>query len=202
VLDRPNFSGVSRFIAHDNTPGPLRSIPAVAVAVAGCVAFVVGGPCRANAMHETDHRFTISGYVYNKEAVPVGDARVYVRDLRDQSVEPVTTYTDGTGYYKVVLHLHNSNEGDDLQVRAIDEKIGLDEAKTVRAKFVPSDVQTDRRASVNIGPVPDSMAAPSGARDWRYVVGGVVIGGAVAAFAWSQHRKRKAKTRRRGKKRG
>jgi hypothetical protein len=202
VLDRPNFSGVSRFIVRVNTRRPLWNIPAVVVAVTGCVAFVVSGPCRAYAMHETDHRFTVSGYVYNKQAMPVGDARVFVRDLRDQGVEPVTTYTDGTGYYKVVLHLHNGNEGDDLQIRAIDEKIGLDETKTVRAKFVPSDIKTDRQASVNIGPVPENMATPSGERDWRYIVGGVVVGGAVAAFAWSRHRKLKAKTKRRGKKRG
>ena len=150
-------------------------------------------------MHETDHRFTVSGYVYDKQGKPVGDARVHVRDLRDQTVEAVTTYTDGTGYYKAVIHLHNGNAGDPVQVTAIEEKLGLEEAKTVHAGFSPDDVKTERQMTVHIGPVPERL--PEAAGFWRPIIVGFVIAGAVGAMLWWRQRKTRNAGKRRGKKR-
>ncbi|HEY3198212.1 MAG TPA: carboxypeptidase-like regulatory domain-containing protein [Nitrospirales bacterium] len=150
-------------------------------------------------MHETDHRFTVSGYVYDKQGKPVGDARVHVRDLRDQSVEAVTTYTDGSGYYKAVIHLHNGNAGDPVQITAIEEKLGLEEAKTVRAEFSPNDLKTERQTTVNIGPVPVGQVPENGY--WRPIIVGIVVAGAVGAIVWWRKPKARNQGKRRGKKR-
>ena len=180
--------------------GPSRKPATVFLSLAGLFAVVLGGPYLASAMHETDHRFTVSGYVYDKQGHPVGDARVHVRDLRDQKIESVTTYTDGTGYYKAVLHLHNDNAGDPVQVTAIEEKRGLEEEKTARAEFSPNDRQTERQTTVHLGPVPEGLS-PGAAGYTRYIIGGTLVGVAIGVLLWRRHRKAKTRSKRRGKKR-
>jgi len=179
---------------------PSRKLAAVFLSLAGLCAASLGGPRLAFAMHETDHRFTVSGYVYDKQGKPVGDARVHVRDLRDQKIEPVTTYTDGSGYYKAVLHLHNDNAGDPVQVTAIEEKLGLQEAKTVRAEFSPNDLKTERQATLHIGAVPEGLA-PEVPMYWQYVVGGTMVGAMIGAIICWRRREVKTRAKRRGKKR-
>jgi hypothetical protein len=179
---------------------PPRKFAAVFVGLTGLLTLGIGAPWMAFAMHETDHRFTVSGYVYDNQGTPVKDARVHVRDLRDQKVEGVTTYTDGSGYYKGVLHLHNDNAGDPVQVTAIEEKLGFEESKTVRAAYSAADLTTERQATVDIGPVPEGRAR--GTDDfWRYLVVGTVIIAAIAALVWRRQRKLRNQARRRGKKR-
>ena len=166
----------------------------------GCIGTEMMWPGPADAMHETDHRFTVSGYVRDKDGTPVGDARVYVRDLRDQKIEGVTTYTDRKGYYKAVLHLHNDNAGDPLQISVREEKVGLEDAKDVRAEFNPRDAKTERQAKINFGPSLD-QDPDAGDRTWSYVAGGVLIGtAALAAVMWGR-RKRATESKRRRKKR-
>jgi hypothetical protein len=199
MLDRPNFGGVLRFIVRVMRGRRCRNLAALFFSLAGLCAFELGRPCPASAMHETDHRFTVSGYVYDKQGKPVGDARVHVRDLRDQTVEAVTTYTDGTGYYKAVIHLHNGNAGDPVQVTAVEEKLGLEETKTVRAGFSPDDVKTERQMTVHIGPVPERL--PEAAGYSRSIVVGFGVAGAVGAMLWWRQRKTRNAGKRRGKKR-
>jgi hypothetical protein len=199
MLDRPDFGGVFRFSRRVMRGRPSRKLAAVFLSLAGLYATSLGGPRLTFAMHETDHRFTVSGYVYDKQGKPVGDARVHVRDLRDQKIEPVTTYTDGSGYYKVVLHLHNDNAGDPVQVTAIEEKLGLQEAKTVRAEFSPNDLKTERQATLHIGAVPEGLA-PGVPMHWQYVIGGTMAGAMIGAILWWRRRKTKNRAKRRGKK--
>ena len=183
------------------------------VALAGLLGVEVGFPCVVGATHETDHRFTVSGYVRDKEGKPVVDARVHVRDLRDQSVDPVGTYTDGSGYYKVVIHLHNNNVGDSLQVTVKDDKAGLDEAVKFRAEFDPQNRHAERQARVDIGKAPEKASdgglvgaiGTEGPPYWVYGAGGLLVSGAIGvAVAWSRRRQAKqskAGSKRRGKKR-
>ena len=199
MLDRPDFGGVFRFIIRVMRGRPSRKLAAVFLSLAGLCAASLGGPRLAFAMHETDHRFTVSGYVYDKQGKPVGDARVHVRDLRDSKIEPVTIYTDGNGYYKAVLHLHNDNAGDPVQVTAIEEKLGLQEAKTVRAEFSPKDLTTERRATLHIGAVPEGLV-PEVPMYWQYGVGGAMAVGVIGAILWWRRRKTKTRAKRRGKK--
>ena len=179
MLDRPNFGGVFRLIL---------------------LTLGIGAPWMAFAMHETDHRFTVSGYVYDKQGKPVKDARVHVRDLRDQKVEAVTTYTDGAGYYKAVLHLHNDNAGDQIQVTAIDEKRGMEEVNTVKAEFSATDITTERQATVDIGPVPTAAAREAEGLP-PYIFIGAALVAAIAGIVWWRQRKVSSRPKRRSKKR-
>jgi hypothetical protein len=173
----------------------------------------IGLPDLAEATHETDHRFTVSGYVRDKGGRPAADVRVAVRDLRDQKIEPVSTFTDAKGFYKALLHLHNDNAGDPIQVSARDEKTGLDETRQIRAEFNPRDRQTDRQGQADLGPVPASESGDGaggtsdgeGPPHWVYAVGGLAVVGAIGlAVVWSrrrQARQSKGDRKRRGKKR-
>jgi hypothetical protein len=206
VLDRPGFSRVGRPFFRVLRTGPSRGGAAVLCGLVGLIA-----PYPAWATHETDHRFTISGYVRDKEGKPVKDVRVEARDLRDQRIDPVNTYADGSGFYKMVLHLHNDNAGDPVQVSIKDERSGIDEVKKIRAEFNPNDRRTEREAKVNFGPEPErsplsgvgGLVGPAEASSfWLYGVGGVLALAAIGAgVAWARHQQAKAVPKRREKKR-
>jgi len=205
VLDRPGFNRVGRTIFKVLSAGPSWGGAAVFFILVGLIA-----PYPTWATHETDHRFTISGYVRDKEGKPVRDVRVQARDLRDQSVDPVNTYADGGGFYKMILHLHNTNAGDPLQITVKDERAGVDEVKKIRAEFDPNDRRTERGTTVNFGPEPERSAggglgglvgADEGSSYWVYGVGGVLALAAIGAgVAWARHQQARAVPKRRGKK--
>lgn len=167
-------------------------------------------PCVARATHEMDHRFTISGYVRDKGGKPIGDVKVQARDLRDQKIDPVTSYADGSGFYKLILHLHNQNAGDPIQISVKDERSGLDEVKKVRAEFDPADRHAERQAKVDFGPESEKPGGGSGgvvgtedaSRLWFYGVGGVLVAAAIGvAVMRARHRQAAVSAKRRGKKR-
>lgn len=221
MLIRPSFSGSFWVFVDVKKPRPAR--PEFTWGLGACLAVLVGVgaffgvdaglPGLALATHETDHRFTVSGYVRDKEGKPVADVRVGVRDLRDQKVEAVSTFTDGKGFYKTLLHLHNDNVGDPIQVSVKDEKTGLDETVKIRADFNPKDRHTDRQARVDLGLVPASAreggglgtSESDGPPAWVYGIGGLVVVGAIGvAVVWSrrrQARQSKGGRKRRGKNR-
>ncbi|HEY4485621.1 MAG TPA: carboxypeptidase-like regulatory domain-containing protein, partial [Nitrospiria bacterium] len=62
----------------------------------------------ALATHEVDHRFMVYGTVRDDQGRPVRDAKVIVVDPR-LSESGMTAFTDGSGYYEAVLHLHNTD---------------------------------------------------------------------------------------------
>jgi len=206
VLDRPDFSRVGQTISKVLSTGPSWSGAAAFFALVGLIV-----PYPAWATHEIDHRFIISGYVRDKEGKPVRDVRVQVRDLRDQSVDPVNTYADGSGFYKMVLHLHNTNAGDPIQVSIKDERSGVDEVKKIRAEFNPNDRRTERGATVSFGAEPERssggglgglVGTDEASSYWLYGVGGVLALAALGAgVAWFRHQQARAVPNRRGKKR-
>jgi len=206
VLDRPDFSRVGRTIFKVLSTGPSWGGAAVFFGLVGLIL-----PYSAWATHETDHRFTILGYVRDTDGKPVKDVRVQARDLRDQSVDPVNTYADGSGFYKVVLHLHNTNAGDPIQVSIKDERSGVDEVKKIRAEFNPNDRRTEREARVNFGPelerapisgVGGLVGTAEASSYWLYGVGAILALAAIGAgVAWARHQQAKAVPKRRGKKR-
>jgi hypothetical protein len=206
VLDRPDFNRVGRTIFKVLRTGPSWGGAAVFFGLVGLIV-----PYPAWATHETDHRFTISGYVRDKDGKPVKDVRVQARDLRDQSVDPVNTYADGSGFYKVVLHLHNHNVGDPIQVSIKDERSGVDEVKKIRAEYDPNDRRTEREGKVNFGPEPERstnsgvgglVGTAEASSYWLYGLGGILALAAIGAgVAWARHQQAKAVPKRRGKKR-
>jgi hypothetical protein len=205
MLDRPDFNRVGGPFFRVLRTGPSWGGAAVLIGLVGLTV-----PYPAWATHENDHRFTISGYVRDKDGKPVKDVRVQARDLRDQRVDPVNTYVDGSGFYKMVLHLHNNNAGDPIQVSIKDERSGVDEVKKIRAEFNPNDRRTEREAQVNFGPEPERSPASGveglvGSAEasayWLYGVVGVLAVAAIGAWvAWARRQQAKAVPKQRGKK--
>lgn len=146
------------------------------------------------ATHEMDHRFTIYGTVHDDRGDPVADAKVIVVDPRLD--EGMTAFTDRNGDYEALLHLHNTDLGDEVVITALDQR------KTVRAEFDPNDKVTARKARVDFG-APGSDRPKSGWDESRIWIGAVLIVAAAAIFMVFQrvrHRKHPAskKSRKKG----
>ena len=215
MLDRPDLSRTVRDkVAFVKDRGPSRSCAAVFFGLVGGLVGLIGSgvlsPDAAWATHETDHRFTISGSVRDKDGKPARDVKVMAKDLRDLTVDTVTSYTDGSGFYTLLLHLHNSNLGDSIHVSVKDERFGLDDVKKIRAEFDPGDKHVERQATVAFGPGSDPSGGETGtvggAEDrsklWVYGVSGVLVAAAIGvAVTRMRHRQAVLSATRRGKKR-
>ena len=119
----------------------------------------------AGAMHEADHRFTVEGYVCGPDGTPVKEASVLVKDTR--VTVGATVYTDASGYYKTILHLHNDNLGDPLLVEVGNDK------QTRKIEFDPKDMESERRLRVNFGAGCEQLSAE--APLWVYLGGGLGV---------------------------
>ena len=100
-------------------------------------------PSHLFATHEADHRFTVEGFVCNKDGKASPQIEVLVKDTRITLGQ--TVKTDSDGYYKVTLHLHNDNLGDPLLVEAGPEQ------KEFKVQFDPKDLETERHLRVDFG---------------------------------------------------
>jgi len=112
------------------------TVPMVALAI---VVLAVG---TAQATHAPDHRFLVLGYVTDGEDHPVANARVVVTRLKTGYEYPTATERDG--FYLVILHLHDEDEGERLQ---IDVKGVTGE---VRASFDAQDKKVERGTRVDV----------------------------------------------------
>jgi len=124
---------------------------------------VIMMPTPARATHEAEHRFTVSGYVRDDQGQPVSGERVIVVDKRLDQAN--TTFTDKEGYFEALLHIHDTDVGDEIAVMAGDRQ------KSIRAEFDPADHKTERRVTVDFGAAPTARPAgsPAGKRSdfWR-----------------------------------
>ena len=146
------------------------------------------------ALHEIDHRFTVEGRVCGDDGQGLEGVKVVVKDAR-VSVGASGT-TDEEGSYKVILHLHNDNQGDPILIKALN----LEESAKV--DFDPKDINTERVITVNLG----GDCLPITRVD-KLVYYGLGIGLSVAAGAIGvKYFRRKVRSRQRkqmgGKKRG
>ena len=211
MLDRPGFRcAVRGFVESVTVLRPARGNAAVFFGLIGLIGSGALIPSAAWATHEMDHRFAISGHVRDKDGKPVRDAKVQARDLRDQKIDPVTSYSDGSGFYKLLLHLHNSNAGDPIQISVKDERSGLDEVKKIRAEFDPANKHTERQVKVEFWPETETSGGGSGgivgtedaSKLWLYGTGGVLVAAAIGvAIVRARHRQAAVPPKRRGKKR-
>lgn len=78
-------------------------------------ALAVGATTRAEATHVPDHRFIVLGAV-TEGGRPLARVPVVVTRVRTGLDYPTRTEPDG--FYFVVLHLHDEDEGDRLTIRA------------------------------------------------------------------------------------
>jgi hypothetical protein len=125
----------------------------------------------ARATHDTQHRFTVYGQVRDEDGNPLQNTRVIVTDNRLEE-EGGTTFTDPSGNYSQLLHLHNDNLGDEVVIRAGNREV------RIKAVFNVEDRTTERKTRVDIGPSPQEVQK---AKLWRYAGYGAaalfVIGG-------------------------
>jgi hypothetical protein len=121
-----------------SAPGRPR---AARVAGLGLV-LLLGLAAPAAATHEPDHRFLVLGYVTDGDGRPVPGARVAVTRARTGLEYPTRTERDG--FYLVVLHLHDEDEGDLLRIAAHGAR------GDVRARFDLRDRKVERGTRVDV----------------------------------------------------
>ncbi len=110
----------------------MKQIPRIVTGITLIISLFLG---HASAEHEADHRYTIRGYVLEEGEAPVPDVNVVVR-LGNRPGG--SSRTDGRGYYTVRLHLHDSDIGKSLMVRAGNR------TATIRMTATRSDRSTNR----------------------------------------------------------
>jgi hypothetical protein len=137
----------------------------------------------AYATHENDHRFTVYGYVRDQQGNAVSGRTVAVSHIGGQKK---STTTDVFGHYEVVLHLHNDNRGDEIDV------VTGDETKKIAAEFDPDDRLTLRSAEVDFG-------APGKGAGARRLTWGAVAGAIVLSYFGFSYLRRKNRSRKKSK---
>lgn len=93
------------------------------------------------AEHTVDHRYTIEGYVRNADGTPRPHEVVAVTDRPDTRLGVVSTETNG--WYRIQLHVHNSDLGRLLTVEANHV------TRQIRITFDPQDTTSERRHRVD-----------------------------------------------------
>jgi hypothetical protein len=96
----------------------------------------------ARATHEPDHRFIVLGFVTDAAGQPLAGVPVVVTRVRTDLAHPTRTERDG--FYLVVVHLHDEDEGDRLAVSANGVQ------GEVTARFDVRDRRTERGTRVDV----------------------------------------------------
>lgn len=129
------------------------------------------GPFAALAEHEANHRYSVRGYVLDDERKPLADAPVSLR-LGTEVVG--SDRTDSDGYYSIRAHLHDSDIGKTLTLRAGEQRA------EIRMQGEPGDLTTERIHHVNIvgGALVESELDQGGVPGWAYAAGALLLAGA------------------------
>lgn len=162
------------------------------------VLLMSAAPSRAE--HEADHRYNVRGYILNdaKKAQP----EVPVTLLLGNQVVGSARSND-EGYYSIRAHLHDSEIGRALTVRAGDRQADI------RMTATPRDVSTPRIHHVNFigGEVVEEELA-GGVPAWAYLAAAPVVlwaayyAGSTARRRIRRVKKAQAKAERKGKRKG
>ena len=129
-------------------PRSLRPILSLALVLALTLATWL-----SEATHLPDHRFLVLGFVTDGDGRPVADARVVVTRLKTGLEHDTKTERDG--FFFVVVHIHDEDEG---------ERLGVDLRGVkgeVRARFDTRDKKVERgtRVDLRAGRVVENRAA-------------------------------------------
>ena len=137
------------------------------------------------AEHEVDHRYIIRGYVLDENQRGIGNLNVEV--LHDGSLLG-SSKTDSGGYFSIHLHLHNTDKGRILNLRAGPYKSEL------RVTFDPGDISTQRVHEANFvaGKYVEGSLGLFRIPTWLYVIGGLLTLGVIVVIL---ERRRKKKIR-------
>lgn len=105
------------------------------------IACTLGMSGMVHAEHTADHRYTIEGYVSNADGTPRPHEPVAVMDSPNTRLG--VTHTGSNGWYRIQLHLHNSDLGRLLTVEANQV------TRQIRVTFDPQDATSERRHRVD-----------------------------------------------------
>jgi hypothetical protein len=100
------------------------------------------GGLGAEAVHAPDHRFIVLGFVRAAEGPPLAGVAVVVTRARTGLEH--RTRTEANGFYVVILHLHDEDEGELLHVSANGVR------GEVRARFDPRDKRVERGTRLDV----------------------------------------------------
>ncbi len=146
-------------------------------------------PLALHAEHEANHRYTVRGYVLDAQRRPVADAPVSLR-MGGELVG--STRTDSDGFYSIRAHLHDTDLGRKLILRA-----GEHQAE-IRMQGTPGDVASERIHPVNLvgGELVERELDRDGVPGWSYAAGGLVVASAGVVVAQRLRRRSKRLRRR------
>lgn len=150
----------------------------------------------ALAEHEADHRYTINGYVLDKNDKGIAGSDVKIK-LSGKLLAQKTT--DSSGYYKAKLHLHDPDYGKDLEI-ITDAGQGK-----VKIEFTLGDKETERFHQINFvaGTLVEGKLTQKSVPQWMYIAAGVilvlVIVIAVGSNSRSKSRSKKSKDKKSNK---
>tara|TARA_B100000315_G_C14580969_1_gene590450 strand:- start:1756 stop:2205 length:450 start_codon:yes stop_codon:yes gene_type:complete len=95
------------------------------------------------ALHEIDHRFTISGHVRDNQGAAQSGESVVVKDTAGGILGKATS--GPSGFYSIRLHLHNEDIGRKFEVST------KTQTQPLQIKFDPDNVKDERTVEVNFG---------------------------------------------------
>lgn len=140
-----------------------RRIDAIRTAVLSVAASLLVFAAPADAEHETDHRYDVKGQVLGADKRPLEGVPITI--LKDGEVIG-SGRTDGDGAYAIRVHLHDSDIGATLAVRAGRHQ-GL-----IRMQAEPGNLSTARVHEVNFvgDAVSEKGLSAGGVPGWIYLV--------------------------------
>ena len=134
----------------------------------------------AYALHEIDHRFTISGYVRDDLGEAQSGKLVVVKDAAGGTLGKATS--GPTGFYSIRLHLHSEDVGRKLKVSTGTQ------TQEAQVKFDPDNVKDERTVEVHFGA--EGVATPLWESPTVLAVSAMVIAGGGVYLFTTQRRKR------------
>lgn len=149
----------------------------------------------AAAEHEADHRYDVRGHVLDAQKKPLSGVPVTIL-MGEQTIG--SGRTDSKGYYSVRLHLHDTDIGRALLVRAGDAQA------EIRMQAKRGDQTTARVHHMNFvgGKFEEKKLAAGGIPTWAYIAAApLVLWGVVYVSGATRRKVRRAKSAQRKRKR-
>jgi len=144
----------------------------------------------AQALHELDHRYDVTGYVLDAQRRPVAGTPITVR----MGSEVLGSgRTDSSGHYRIRLHLHDSDRGRDLVLKTPEHQ------GTIRVTLTPGDTSTQRIHHANFigGELEEGALDGPGGLPVGWLIAAALALLLVAGAALQRHRRRLARRRQR-----
>jgi hypothetical protein len=145
-------------------------------------------PAAAQAEHEVNHRYNVTGFVLDEKERAIANSDVTIR-MGNNVIG--FQQTNSQGYYNIRLHLHDSDLGQKLTV-----KTEAGEA-TIAVRFSPDDQSTRRISYANVigGRLVDEPLSRWRYPIWVYATVALVVFGAAAGIMTAKRVKSARKRR-------